>query len=112
MDYTVYSQCMGLDMVATGARIGKLIDDSGLNDRKLSEMMNLSVQSVNKWRHGRCIPDIENILILSRILGKTIDEFLVPLSAENIIVETKPDTGTDFDSMLCRLKEYMIHFKR
>ena len=47
-----------------------------------------------------------------RILEKTIDDFLVPLSPEKIIVEIESKTTSDSETMLCRLKEYMIHFKR
>ena len=62
MLYTVSTNCVGLDMKATGAQISKLINESGLNDKQLGEIMNLSVQSINKWRHGHNLPDIENII--------------------------------------------------
>lgn len=73
-----YREAYGIDMEATSKRIAWFIDDSGLSDREFGESMGLTVQSVNKWRHARNIPDIENLYILSRILGVKVDDFLVP----------------------------------
>ena len=98
----------GLDMKATGDQISKLINESGLNDKQLGEIMNLSVQSINKWRHGHNLPDIENLFILSRILGKRVDDFLVPLAIEQPIFEVRIEAGQNPASMLRRLKEYAL----
>ena len=68
----------GIDMDATGKRIAKFIDNSGLTDKVLSNIMDLSVQSINKWRHGYCLPDMENIFILCQILGIGVEDVLVP----------------------------------
>ena len=68
-----------LDPAASGKRIAGLIDESGFTDKKLSEIMGISVQSIHKWRHGKNFPDIENMYILSRILNVKVDDFLVPL---------------------------------
>ena len=101
----------GLDMKATGDQISKLINESGLNDKQLGEIMNLSVQSINKWRHGHNLPDIENMFILSRILGKRVDDFLVPMATEQPILEVEIEAGQDPASMLRRLKEYAIRLR-
>lgn len=74
----------GLDIIATGERIAMCISKSGLSDKELGAMMHVSVQAINKWRHGRSLPDIENMYILSRILGTHIDSLLMPLSEENV----------------------------
>lgn len=68
----------GADMDATSKKISQLIDESGLTDKELGEIMGLSVQSINKWRHGHNIPDIENLFFLSRIFGIKVDDFLIP----------------------------------
>ena len=71
------NRCCGLNNEATEKRIGNLIDKSGLNDKELSEKMNVSVQAINKWRHSKGFPDIENLCILSRLLGCKVDDLLV-----------------------------------
>ena len=68
----------GLDIIATENRIAKCIKESGIGDKELGEMMHISIQAVNKWRHGRSIPEVENLYLLSRILGKRVDDLLIP----------------------------------
>ena len=87
MEYFIHNTTTQLDMEATGAMIGKLIDESGLNDKQLGEIMHLSVQAINKWRHGYSIPDIGNLYVLSRILGKRVDDFLVSFEPVYTLVE-------------------------
>ena len=69
----------GIDMDATSKKISQLINESGLSDKELGEIMGLSVQSINKWRHGHNLPDIENLFFLSRIFGIKVDDFIIPL---------------------------------
>lgn len=75
---------LGLDMEATAVNIGFAIDNSGYSDKEIAEMMGLTVQSINKWRHGYCIPDMENLFILSRILEMPVDDFLVPREGRTV----------------------------
>ncbi len=65
------------DMAATMSRLGNIIRNSGYTDRDISEIIGISVQSVNKWRHGYSFPDVENLYTLSRILGISVDEIFV-----------------------------------
>lgn len=66
----------GIDVEASCKRIAQLIDESGFSNKNIAEMMGLSVQAINKWRNGHNLPDIENLFILSRILGVKVDDFL------------------------------------
>ena len=72
------------NMPATMRRLGELIEESGCTDKEISKLMGLSVQSVNKWRHGYSFPDIENLYTLSKILGVCVDDIFVP---ENGLLE-------------------------
>lgn len=38
--------------------------------------LGLDMQAINKWKHGKCLPDIENMYILSQILGKKLMIYL------------------------------------
>ena len=73
-----------VNMPATMRRLGELIEESGCTDKEISKLMGLSVQSVNKWRHGYSFPDIENLYTLSKILGVCVDDIFVP---ENGLLE-------------------------
>lgn len=73
----------GLDVEATQKNIGRLIEDSGLSDKQLAATMSLSVQAVNKWRRGKSLPDIDNLYILAKLLGKRMDDFLIPQNSDD-----------------------------
>ncbi len=73
--------------------------------------MGLSVQSINKWRHGHNLPDIENMFILSRILGIKVDNFLVPLSVSHRMIKGENEKRQDSVSMLFCLREYAARLK-
>ena len=77
MNYSTQQEFYGLDMEATGKRIGRYLDKCNLGDKDVAEIMNLSVQAINKWRHGHSIPDIDNLYLLSRILNVKVDDLLV-----------------------------------
>ena len=106
----------GLNVDATCKRIGLLIGQSGLSDKELADMLGLTVQSVNKWRHGHHLTDVENLFLLGMILGKQVDDFLVPsfpvradwggaVSPGQIRWKGDRSCGTG-NSSLCRLKGY------
>lgn len=102
----------GIDMDATGKKISKLIDESGLSDKELGGIMGLSVQSINKWRHGHNLPDIENMFFLSRIFGIKVDDFLVPLVIKpQFEVEFQPEAEGFYASAIRRLWAYYIKLK-
>jgi len=111
MIYASVKNSVGLDMNATAARISEMINESGLSDKQLGEIMNLSVQSINKWRHGYNLPDIENMYILSRILGKKVDDLLVPLAIIQPMLEVEIEERKTLTSMMNRLKESVFLLK-
>lgn len=102
----------GIDMDATSKKISRLIDESGYSDKELGRIMGLSVQSINKWRHGRNLPDIENLFILSRILGTKVDDFLVPLESKpQFVVEFQSDIVDFTDPYLRRMWVYLLRVR-
>ena len=102
----VINTLVGLDMTGTGRRIGEFIDSSGLTDKDLGEQMHLTVQSINKWRHGRCLPDLENLFILSRILNVKVDDFLVPVANGSQEITYDVEVGENPTSTFMRLRAY------
>ncbi len=97
---------IGLDVKATQFRVGAIIQESGLTDKEIGDYLNLSVQSINKWRHGHCLPDIENLFLLSRIFGLRVDDFLVPITNPVTEGDPKPEADTHAISRFCRLSAY------
>lgn len=72
---------LGLDLEATGKQISKAMERKGYKAQAIASLMGLTYQSVWKWCKGEAIPDVENLLILSRILDTTMDELVVSLDS-------------------------------
>jgi len=107
MDYIIEDKSnLGLDMQATGEKIGGLIKDAGMTERTIAEQMHLSVQAINKWKHGKSLPDIENMYILSQILGKKVDDLLVPrVDVRKFMIECD-STCCEQQTQKQRIREY------
>lgn len=88
MDWSM-SFITGIDMDATGKQIGCLIDKGNISDKHLGEMIGVSVQSINKWRHSHCLPDIENLFLLGQILGAKVEDFFIFREIEICRIEQK-----------------------
>ncbi len=74
-----------VDMVATGMNINKLRDDAGLTVKDLQRIFGFATpQAIYKWQHGVAMPTIDNLVVLARVLGVTIDEIIVTRDAVNI----------------------------
>lgn len=62
----------------TGDRIRQLITENGYTVRDVQEVMGFeNPQAVYKWLSGKSFPSLDNLLILSKLLDRTIEEILV-----------------------------------
>lgn len=59
-----------------GEKIYKLRTEKNLSQGELSELLEVSRQSVSKWENGAATPDLDKIIKLSEIFGITIDELI------------------------------------
>lgn len=68
-----------LDAVLTGRKIGRAIEQNGYSIKELQGKLGLSCpQPIYRWISGRTMPSIDNLYILSRILGVPMEDLLVP----------------------------------
>ena len=65
-----------IDIKQIGERVSRLMNENKLTDAKLAEILHVTIQCVNKWRHGRCIPDVQNLVNLSHIFQTSTDYLL------------------------------------
>lgn len=49
---------------------------SGLSQEELAERLNISRQSVSKWERAESSPDTDNLILLAKIYGVTLDDLL------------------------------------
>ena len=66
-----------LDTVATGHRIGHLMQEKHLCIKDVSRVMNVSYQAVYRWLRGETLPTIGNFYTLSQLMRTDVDDMLV-----------------------------------
>ncbi len=69
---------LSIQQEATGKRMKQLIQDRGYSVRDIQEAMGFDTpQAIYKWLSGKSLPNLDNFLILSRILHTSIEDILV-----------------------------------
>lgn len=67
-----------IDVQETGKRIKENMIRMELTPKDVQKELGLTVhQSVYHWIHGRNLPTIDNLVVLSRLFGCRIDDLLV-----------------------------------
>lgn len=88
----------GIDAVRTGKQIRKYMNLRGVSVEDVKEYLSLGcVQSVYHWLHGKSLPSLDNLYVLSRYLRVPMDALIVGIADNNIIREDKKaveDDGT------------------
>ena len=67
--------------MTTGEKIAELRKKKGITQEQLSEMLNVSRQSVSRWEMDAAFPETEKLIRLSRLLECSID-FLLTSGAD------------------------------
>ena len=63
-------------------KLAELRRQKGLSQIELAEAMSVSRQAVSMWESGATIPSIDNLILLSRLYGVSVDEILGALPPE------------------------------
>lgn len=67
-----------IDIKATGDHIYHLMTINNLSVKTLQETLGLSTrQSIYKWIWGKCLPTLDNLVILAHIFDCKIDDIIV-----------------------------------
>lgn len=67
-----------INLQKTGDNINALRKRAGLSVRDVQTATGLgSAQAVYKWLNGQALPTVDNLVILSALLGTPIDQLLV-----------------------------------
>jgi transcriptional regulator with XRE-family HTH domain len=92
-----------LDNHKIGINILQLRKRKSLTQTELSKRLGVSHQAVSKWEHGECLPDIEVLLQLGRIFGKSVEEILL---FERELDDAATETPTPlWDTALAEIKK-------
>ena len=67
-----------INMAGTGQRISDLRRAAGLSVKDLQDVFGFATpQAIYKWQHGTAMPTLDNLVVLSVVLGVAIDDILV-----------------------------------
>lgn len=65
----------------------------GLSQEQLAEQVGVSRQSISKWETGQSAPELEKLVLLSKVFGVSTDTLLGNADAEPEAPETAPHMG-------------------
>ena len=66
-----------IDQEETGLNIQRLMHRNGLKARDIQEACGFEKpQAVYKWIHGQSLPSIDNLLVLAKLFGSTVEGIL------------------------------------
>ena len=66
-----------VDMVATGKRIKAMRVAKGMTVKDVQEIFVFgSANTIYKWQNGESMPTIDNMVVLAKIFGTTIDAII------------------------------------
>ncbi len=72
-----------------GERIKRYRHMQGLSQEELAEKINVSRQAITKWENDNGIPDIDNLIALSKIMEITLDELVMGEKEEDALLVKK-----------------------
>ncbi len=74
-----------VNMKEVGIRIKRLREEKAISKKRMQHFFGISPQALYKWERGDSIPEIQNLVALSRLLDVSVDYLLLgdnyPLSA-------------------------------
>ncbi|HCY0202165.1 TPA: helix-turn-helix transcriptional regulator, partial [Staphylococcus aureus] len=56
-----------------GKELKKLRKENNITQEYLAEKLYVSIQTVNKWENGKCLPDAINLLHIAQFYGVSLD---------------------------------------
>ena len=67
-----------INLADTGRRIERFRKEAGLSVRDVQNYFGFEYpQAVYKWQHGECLPSVDNLLALARLLRVKMEDLLV-----------------------------------
>lgn len=102
MHFPSYGKMNIIMNVETANRLQNLRKKNGYSQEELAEKIGISRQAVSKWERAEASPDTDNLILLARLYGVTLDELLntesIPMpNSEGISLSKDYYTSTSDD---------------
>jgi transcriptional regulator with XRE-family HTH domain len=72
-----FSELDTIVIEATGRRIKFLVQNQGFSQSQLAKLLGRDTKTISNYYCGKSLPDKKDLIVLSRVLGKSYDEILV-----------------------------------
>ena len=77
-----------INLMKTGENITRMRKEAGITVRELQIMFGFTnPQAIYSWQSGKCLPTVDNFIILAAILGTTIDEIISVEEDDQVDIE-------------------------
>lgn len=86
--------------MTTGEKIAALRRANSLTQEQLAGTLSVSRQSVSRWERDAALPDVEKLLVLSRLLGCSVD-FLLDSGSSDLSDKACPAGRPDVSPLDC-----------
>ena len=76
-------QYTSMDMILTGQLIKRLVSEAGYSVSEVQNRLGLSCpQPIYRWYKGKNLPSVDNLFMLSSMLGLHMEDFLIQKDEE------------------------------
>ena len=65
-----------MDIKETGQKIAKLRHNNKITQEELANKIGVSSQAVSKWENGKNMPDIENLMLITKLFNVPYSFFI------------------------------------
>ena len=83
--------------IETANRLYELRKKNGLSQEELADKLGISRQAVSKWERAEASPDTDNLILLAKLYGVTLDELLNSSAAEELAMEDSLEKDEDIE---------------
>ena len=67
-----------IDLYKTGLNIRSIREEKGITVREIQKELGFtSPQAIYKWQDGKCLPTLDNIIILARLFEVSVEDIVV-----------------------------------
>lgn len=86
-----------------GEKIAEMRKQNNMTQKDLAEKLNVSDKVISKWETGKCLPDVETMLKLSKVLDVSISELY------ECVEKSEKTTAEDYnEERIWQYKKYSI----
>lgn len=81
----------------------RLRKEKGFTQEYIAEKLYVSIQTINKWENGKCLPDVMNLVNIAKFYKVSLDE-LLRNEISGLIRENKKSKYLFFTNLFKKLK--------